>query len=67
LSDLFPDATTLDVGRDDKIKALERELRFRRRVYARRVEIKKMSQWEADRQILIFEAILQDYRDGQIR
>lgn len=47
---------------DQKLKAVERELSFRRRVYARRVADKKMTQSLADEQIAIFEAIQSDYR-----
>lgn len=60
--DLFPAPNVFDVTTADKIAAIERELRYRRRVYARRVSLKKMSQDQADKQILIFEAILEDYR-----
>ena len=44
-----------------KIRALKRELAMRRRVYPRRVKAGKMSQAEANRQIAVFEEILQDY------
>lgn len=45
----------------DKIAALEREIRYRRRVYQRQVELGKLTQKFADYQIAIFEAILMDY------
>jgi len=46
---------------EQKRKAVERELTFRRRVYPRFIEQKKMSQQLADEQIAIFEAIRMDY------
>lgn len=45
-----------------KLKAVERELKYRRYVYPARVASKKMTQEEADLQIAIFEAIAEDYR-----
>ncbi len=51
-----------------KLDAIERELKFRRRVYARRVSEGNMSQRLADEQISVFEAIAEDYRgraDGE--
>jgi hypothetical protein len=50
--------------REMKLKAIERELGFRKRVYARRVDEKKMTQKEADYEIGVFEAIAEDYRNG---
>jgi anti-sigma regulatory factor (Ser/Thr protein kinase) len=44
-----------------KKTAVERELSFRRRVYPRWIEQKKMTQMLADNQIAIFEAIRNDY------
>lgn len=46
----------------EKLAAVERELTYRRRVYARRVADEKMTQALADRQIALFEAIAADYR-----
>lgn len=46
-----------------KLKAVERELGFRHRVYTRRVAEKKMSQTMMDDEIAVFEAIAADYRD----
>lgn len=46
---------------EQKRKAVERELAFRRRVYPRFVEQEKMTQKLADEQIAIFEAIRMDY------
>lgn len=47
----------------DKLVAVEREIAYRRRVYARRVAENRMSQQFADMQIRIFEAIGDDYRE----
>jgi hypothetical protein len=46
----------------DKRKAITRELSFRRYVYPRRVEAKKMTQEQADQQIGVMEAIEADYK-----
>lgn len=46
----------------EKLESVERELRFRRRVYKDRVVNDRMSQELADRQIALFEAIAEDYR-----
>ena len=45
-----------------KLEAVERELGYRRRVYAKRVAAKQMTQAFANYQIAIFEAIAADYR-----
>ena len=51
----------------DKLRCVERELSFRRRVYARRVEQGKMAQTQADHEIAVMEAIKQDYsRSAQV-
>ncbi len=47
----------------EKLKALEREIAYRRRVYPRLVANGRMSQREADEQVAIFETIAKDYRD----
>jgi len=44
-----------------KREAVERELKFRRRVYPRFVADRKITQQFADEQIAIFEAIRADY------
>lgn len=61
-SDMFPPATKDDVTTDHKIKELERELRYRWHVYPRMVDAQKMNQQNADKQILIIEAIIEDYQ-----
>lgn len=45
----------------EKLAAVDRELGYRRRVYARRVAEEKMTQAMADKQIAVFEAIRHDY------
>lgn len=45
----------------EKLQAVQREIGYRRRVYARRVDEGAMSQKLADDQIAIFEAIEADY------
>jgi hypothetical protein len=46
---------------EQKKKAIERELTFRRRVYTRWISEGRMSQKLADEQIAIFEQIRDDY------
>jgi hypothetical protein len=46
----------------DKLRSVERELGYRRRVFPRRVAMDKMKQADADREIAVFEAIAADYR-----
>ena len=46
----------------DKLQCVVRELGFRRRVYARRVEQGKMPQAQADREIAVMESIAKDYQ-----
>lgn len=45
-----------------KLAAVQREIGYRRRVYARRVADKKMTQMQMDREIAVFEAIEADYQ-----
>lgn len=54
--------SSLSYTAEEKLKAVERELGYRRRVYARRVSEGKMSAELAAEQIAIFEAIAADYR-----
>lgn len=49
----------------EKRAAIERELKFRRRVYARWVSDGKMTQAKADHEIAVMEAILADYPPEQ--
>jgi len=46
---------------EDKLEAVRRELRYRRRVYPRQIEAGRMAQEFADRQLALFEAIEADY------
>lgn len=64
MADLFCNA---EFTHSDKLAAVEREIGFRRRVYARRVAENKMKQETADREIAIFEAIAVDYRKAVAR
>jgi len=50
---------------DDKIVCLTRELRLRRRVYPNRVADGRMSAAEAERELLVMQAILSDLLDQQ--
>ena len=45
----------------DKLEAIRREIRWRKRVYPNRVETGRMPPAEADYQIRIMEAIAADY------
>jgi hypothetical protein len=60
---MFPAASTSDITDDVKLRELERELRYRWSVYPRWVKAGKMTQQTADKQRLILEAIVEDYRD----
>ncbi|HEY2146645.1 MAG TPA: hypothetical protein VGH32_01830 [Pirellulales bacterium] len=44
-----------------KLEAVRRELRLRQRVYPNRIESRRMTPQEADYQIKIMEAIIEDY------
>ena len=46
---------------EQKIAAVDRELKFRRYVYAKRVAGGKMTQAKADEEIAVMEAIREDY------
>jgi hypothetical protein len=46
-----------------KLRAIERELKLRKRVYPRWVESGRMSQKQAAEEIAIMEAIAQDYQE----
>lgn len=45
-----------------KYEAAAREVRFRERVYGRRVAAEKMTKEQADREIAIMKEIAEDYR-----
>ena len=53
-----------DYSDHDKLLCVERELRFRRVVYEKRVARGAMSKDQADREIATMEAIAADYRDS---
>jgi hypothetical protein len=46
----------------EKLQCVVRELGFRHRVYARRVELGKMKQADAAHEIAVMEAIAEDYK-----
>lgn len=50
---------------DEKVACIERELKYRRRVYPRFIWAKKMSQQKADREIEVMESILGDLKEKQ--
>jgi len=54
--DLFPQA---EIPLEAQIKCVEREMTFRRRVYARRISQGRMSEVFADQQIKLMEAVLE--------
>ena len=51
-----------DYTDEDKLEAVEREIKMRRRVYRGLVADGRMTQVQADREIAIMEAIAEDYR-----
>jgi len=51
-----------DFTAEDKMRCAERELKFRVRVYEGMVGSRKMTQRQADREIGLMEAIMQDYK-----
>lgn len=48
---------------DEQIQCVSRELRFRERVYARRVQNGQMTQSQSDREIGRMKAVLETLRD----
>ncbi len=52
-----------DYTAQDKLECVERELRFRRVVYERRVNRQVMSKQQMDHEIGCMEAIARDYRE----
>lgn len=59
MADLFN--TTEEYTAADKLACAQRELRFRKRVYADRVALGKMKPAMAEREIGIMQAIANDY------
>ncbi len=58
--DLFPQA---DIPLEAQIKCVQREITFRKRVYARRVSNGRMSEVFADQQIKLMEAVLKTLQE----
>ena len=58
--DLFPQA---EIPLEAQIKCVDREITFRRRVYARRVSMGRMSEVFADQQIALMKAVLKTLKD----
>lgn len=58
--DLFPQA---EIPLEAQIKCVEREITFRRRVYARRVSQGRMSEIFADQQIKLMDAVLKTLQE----
>ncbi len=58
--DLFPQA---EIPLEVQIKCVQREITFRRRVYARRVSLGRMSEVFADQQIKLMEAVLKTLQE----
>lgn len=54
--DLFPQA---EIPLEAQIKCVEREITFRKRVYARRISRGRMSEVFADQQIELMQAVLE--------
>ncbi len=52
----------MTISDQDKLACTQREIKQRRRVYARLVANGRMKQAAADREIAIMEAIAEDYR-----
>lgn len=53
---------TVIVTTSDKLACVERELKYRKRVYARLVDEGKMSQGKATLELAIMQAIIDDYQ-----
>ena len=51
----------------EKRREMQRELGYRRRVYAKMVADENMTQVESDRRIAIIEAIIRDYEQEEER
>ena len=54
--DLFPQA---EIPLEAQVKCVEREIKYRRRVYARRISLGRMSEVFADQQLKLMEAVLE--------
>jgi len=58
--DLFPEA---EIPLEAQIKCVEREIEFRKRVYARRVSMGRMSEVFADQQVKLMGAVLKTLQE----
>ncbi len=58
--DLFPEA---EIPLEAQIKCVEREITYRKRVYARQVSLGRMSEVFADQQIKLMEAVLKTVQE----
>jgi hypothetical protein len=47
-----------DFSLQEQIECVEREISYRRRVYARLVQTERMKQWKADAEIACMESVL---------
>ena len=47
--------------REEKLACVQRELGYRKRVYERRVDLRKMRREDADRELWLMQAIVADY------
>jgi hypothetical protein len=47
---------------EDKLNCIQRELRLRQRVYPRLINNGKMSEQQAEHELLVMQAVLQDYQ-----
>lgn len=58
MSDLLASLPAAPITIDDEIRCIERELKYRRRVYPHLVATKKMEQAAADREIEVMTVVL---------
>ena len=58
--DLFPQA---EIPMEAQVKCVEREIKYRRRVYARRISLGRMSEVFADQQLKLMEAVLKTLQE----
>ena len=61
-SELLEGPTTADIATFDKVLEIEREIMIRRKVYPRWIKTAKLGRAQADKRLLIMEAILVDYK-----
>lgn len=51
----------------EQVDCVERELRFRRRVYARRIDAGQMTKRQSDREIGLMEAVLATVQAAEVK